>query len=141
LQFSAIARWIIDPAEPANFTRKLATKKFLIQEVVGDLVIPNLTTEREAALTRTPIFEAACAPPIPPEIPPSPAIVMSPTANKLVQYRNLPAGTCSARGEPEAFPGNTYVHGSLIRPAPGPAGQLGTARLQTDAITYLLLNP
>jgi hypothetical protein len=38
------------------------------------------------------------------------------------------------------FPGNTFQHASLLSPAPGPAGQLGTARVQKDAITFLLFN-
>ena len=55
-QFSVIARWVLDPADPANFTRKLATRKFLIQEVVGDQVVPNVATENEGALVG---FDAA----------------------------------------------------------------------------------
>jgi hypothetical protein len=40
-----------------------------------------------------------------------------------------------------AFPGNTFAHASLLRPANGnPDGTLGTVRLQTDAITFLVLN-
>ncbi len=166
-QFSAIARWVLDPAEPANFTPMLALDRFLLQEVVGDQVVPNMATEREAALTGLRGAAAACAPPIPPAIPPSPEIVMSPMTNKFLRYMDLGPGTCNARGTPEAFPGNTFEHGSLVRPAKGSctmradvrcsvdaecptgdtcnpltvaAGQLGTARLQTDAITYLLLN-
>ena len=72
---------------------------------------------------------------------PSAAITTNPTANKFVKYMNLPpnAGT--------GFPGNTFAHSSLLRPAPSPGtetvgndGRLGTARLQTDAITFLLQN-
>jgi hypothetical protein len=166
-QFAALSRWVLDPADPANFTPMLALERFLLQEVVGDQVIPNVTTERQAALTDTRAAEAACAPPIPPAIPPSPAIVTSPMTKKFLRYMNLPAGTCSARGTPEPFPGNAYEHSSLLRPAKGnctmrttvqcsvdaecpagdtcnpltvAAGRLGTARLQTDAITYLFLN-
>lgn len=166
-QFAAIARWVLGPAEPASFTPMLALERFLLQEVVGDQVIPNLATERQAALTATRGEAAACAPPIPPAIPPSPAILSSPMSKNFLRYMDLPAGTCNARGTPEAFPGNTYAHGSLISPAKGTctmrvdvqcstdaecpsgdtcnpltvaAGRLGTARMQTDAITYLLLN-
>jgi platelet-activating factor acetylhydrolase isoform II len=136
-QFAAVARWVLDPADPANFTPMLARKLFLLQEVVGDQVVPNITTEREAALTGTPGVAAACGPAIPPAMPPSPAIVASPSTKKFLRYMDLPAGTCDGR----AFPGNTFAHASLLQPERNsPAGQLGTARLQTDAITYLLLN-
>lgn len=165
--FSAIARWVIGPAEPASFTPMLALERFLLQEVVGDEVVPNIATEREAALTATRGAPAACAPPIPPEIPPSPAILAAPMMKNFLRYMDLPPGTCDARGTPEPFPGNTYVHASLLQPAKGrctmrvdvecsadaecpqgdtcnpltvAAGRLGTARMQTDAITYLLLN-
>lgn len=166
-QFSAIGRWVIGLAEPASFTPMLALERFLLQEVVGDQVVPNIATEREAALTATRGAPAACAPPIPPAIPPSPAILAAPMMKNFLRYMDLPPGTCDARGTPEAFPGNTYAHGSLLQPAKGnctmrvdiecsvdaecpqgdscnpltvAAGRLGTARLQTDAITYLLLN-
>ena len=49
-QFSGVARWVIDPADGANFMSRLATKKFLIQEVVDDQVVPNFATDIEGAL-------------------------------------------------------------------------------------------
>ncbi|HEU0029824.1 MAG TPA: hypothetical protein VFQ53_04265 [Kofleriaceae bacterium] len=133
-QFAVIGRWILDPADPANFTPLLAQKRILIQEVVGDQVVPNIATETEAALTglmgQTADPAASATPP------PSAAISNMPTTNKFVRYPTLPpdAGT--------GFPGNTFDHASLLRPTPGAgtAGLLGTVRLQTDAITYLLLN-
>lgn len=137
-QFSTIIRWVIDPADGANFTRKLATRKFLIQEVVGDQVVPNVATDNEGALVGlTPLTaDPAGAPPVPP----SAAITTMPTANKFVKYPTLPPAAPS-------FPGNTFAHASLLRPAPTPGtntvgndGKLGTLRLQTDAITYLLQN-
>ena len=37
--------------------------------------------------------------------------------------------------------GSTFAHASLLRPANGGIdGQLGTVRLQTDAITFLKIN-
>lgn len=141
-QFSVIGRWILDPADPANFTRRLATKRFLIQEVVGDLVVPNVATENEAALTgllataadADPAVPSGNPPPAPP-VNPSPAVVMNPMTNKLVRYKSLPP-----TADPP-FPGNTYAHGSLLAPAsPDNAGALATAKMQIDAIFYLSAN-
>ena len=136
-QFSVIARWALDPADPANFTRKLATRRILIQEVVGDTVVPNVATNNEAALVglQPLVASRAVAP-----IEPSAAIMTAPQTNKFLKYMNLPP-------EAPSFPGNTFEHASLLRPAPtpstmtvGPDGRLGTARLQTDAIMFLLQN-
>jgi hypothetical protein len=70
-----------------------------------------------------------------PNGPPSAAITTMPLSNKWLQYPTLPADAGTG------FPGNTFAHASLLSPANGNAdGLLGTARLQTDAITYLLLN-
>lgn len=128
-QFASIARWVLDPADAANFTRMLAGRKTLLQEVVGDTVVPNIATDNLGALLQlTPLTAdpAASATPTP-----SAAILTDPTAQKFVKY---PSFTTPA-------PGNTFVHSSLLRPANNNAdGLLGTARLQTDAITYLILN-
>ncbi len=133
--FAAIGRWVLDPADGANFVRRLAAKKVLIQEVVGDTVVPNIATNNEAALVG---LTAQTADSFPPGSA-SAAITTNPTASKFVKYPNLPPGA--------GFPGNTFEHASLLRPAPSPGtttvgndGRLGTARLQTDAITFLVLN-
>ena len=135
-QFSVIARWGLDPADGATFTGKLATRKILIQEVINDEIFPNIATDREGALvgltpqTADPATSAAP--------PPSAAIApANPTANKWVRYPAV-AGT----------PGNTFHHASLLQPdgvtmgnpAGTQAGQLGTARIQVDAITFLFNN-
>ena len=131
-QFSAIGRWILDPADPANFTRQLAAKRFLIQEVVGDTVVPNVATRNEGALVG--LMPAAAACPAAPPMPPSPAITTMPNANKWLQYTTADAATCPPAGA-------IYAHSSLLAPAGGgTAGQLATARMQTDAITFLVLN-
>ncbi len=45
-QFSQAARWILDPADGANFvSTRLPGKKFLIEEVVNDQVVPNIATD------------------------------------------------------------------------------------------------
>jgi pimeloyl-ACP methyl ester carboxylesterase len=130
-QFSGIARWVLDPADGANFMARLVGKKFLIQEVVGDQVVPNYATDIEGALAGLMPQNADPATSAPP--PASAAITTNPTANKWVRYPTLPAMG--------AFPGNTFAHASLLRPANGnPDGQLGTARLQSDAITFLVIN-
>jgi pimeloyl-ACP methyl ester carboxylesterase len=127
-QFSSIARWVLDPADPANFNRKLIGRHVLLQEVVGDTVVPNIATDRFGALMLLPPMNAD--PAVPPTILPSAAITTNPMTGKFVKYMNI-AGP----------PPNDFVHSSLLRPAPtGVGGQLGTIRLQTDAITYLILN-
>jgi len=165
-QFSVIGRWALDPTDPANFTRKLAAKKFLLQESVMDMVVPNVATDNQGALTGLVSAAATCAPP--PPVPPSAAILAMPMANKFLKYTDLTPGSCDATGTPQAFPGNAFEHGSLLRPAAGrctmtttqrcsvdaqcttsgdtcnqltvQAGQLGTQRMQTDAITFLVIN-
>ena len=50
-----------------------------------------------------------------------------------MQYNALPVSG--------ADPANTFAHGSLLGPAnTGIDGRLGTARMQTDALTYLNAN-
>lgn len=127
-QFAATARWVLDPADGANYTRLLAMKRILLQEVIGDLVVPNFATNTLGLLLGLSPMMADPATSVPP--PPSRAITSSPNASKWVQYVDLrPSGM---------FPGNTFAHGSLLQPADAtPAGLLGTARMQVDAITYL----
>lgn len=130
-QFSSIARWVLDPADPANFSRKLIGRRVLLQEVVGDTVIPNIATDRFGALMLLTPENADPATAVPP--PPSAAITDMPMEGKFVKYPTLPAAG--------AFPGNTFVHSSLLRPAnTNQDGILGTLRLQVDAITYLIFN-
>lgn len=178
-QFSTIGRWILDPADPANFTHKLASRRFMIQKVVGDTVVPNYATDNETALVglaANPIA-AACAPQAGP-FPPTSQVVSPAAANKFVTYGPLPptASCPDALGTNQPSPGTSYAHPSLLRPVPGTCstaghtctsttqafgdaqctqqaggpstcdvasvgrGQLGTRRIQTDAITFLILN-
>jgi alpha-beta hydrolase superfamily lysophospholipase len=134
-QFSVIGRWVLDPGDGANFTRKLATRKILLQEVVNDQVVPNIATEREAALLGL-MGAAATADKYDPGSAngtlPSAAITTAPTANKFVRYPTLPMNG--------AFPGNAFSHSSLLDPGTTAASQLATARVQTDAITFLVVN-
>jgi hypothetical protein len=122
--FSTIGRWVLDPADGANFAPKLAQKKLLIQEVVGDTVVPNIATERLAALT------GLAAMPLmgdPFNNQPSAALTTSPTSNKFVRY------TTDAD--------NVFVHSSLLRPANlNQNGINGTLRLQVDATYFLISN-
>ena len=41
---------VLDSADGANFTKMLATRRFLIQEVIGDKVVPNIATDNEGKL-------------------------------------------------------------------------------------------
>lgn len=166
-QFSGIARIVLDPADGANFANKLAPKRFLIQEVINDEVVPNIATNDEGALVG--LMPQAADPYAPnnPGVPTgaSMAILTNIVANKWLTYTNLPATDAATGGF-----GNAFQHASLLSPvsplvAPGhcagdPAtacvqdatcqgaggnvcvfpGTLGTARVQTDAITYLLGN-
>lgn len=159
--FSAIGRWVLDPADPANFTQMLAMKRILIQEVVGDLTVPNIATNNEGALVGLAAGVGDCGvpnPSPPPFMLPSAAIVSMPMMNKFLKYTSVPPGTSGCT------PGNDFAHPSLLRPEPGrcstapttrcqvdaqcggggatciPTGRLATARLQTDAITFLLSN-
>lgn len=154
-QFAAIGRWVLDPADPANFVQRLignmGAKKFLIQEVVGDAVVPNLATMNEAALTGRTAATARTNTSATP--PPTPEIAQAMPASKYVRYPTLPPDLAGA-----GFPGNTYTHGSLLSPAgsvnattgndicnPVTApqfcdGVLATAQMVVDAITYLQLN-
>jgi dienelactone hydrolase len=139
-QFAVIGRWIMDPADPANFNRRLAPRRFLIQEAGDDTVVPNTATANLAMLggqaTAGMADPATAVPPLP-----SAAITTSPMSSKWVRYPTLPANG--------AFPGNTFHHASLLSPTLAPLppgtppptdGALGTARMQTDAITYLVFN-
>jgi pimeloyl-ACP methyl ester carboxylesterase len=128
LSFANSARWILDSADGANFNTRLAPRRFLIQKVTGDQVVPNATTDTLAALVGfTAPAPADTLSPVPSPMPPSAAISTTPQQNKWLQYTST---TDYAFG-----------HGSLLAPAAASAaGVAGTTRVQTDAITYLLQN-
>jgi len=137
IQFSVIGRWVLDPADPANFGTQLSTKRFLLQEVVDDDVVPNLATENEAELVGQLRADASCNTPNPsppPAFIPSTALLAAPTQSHFLDYLTVAPGT------PGCVPGNTFSHGALLKPEAGAAGQLGTARLQTDMVFFLLSN-
>lgn len=132
--FANIARWILDSSDNANFASRLAAppRRFLIQKVNGDTVVPNIATDQLGGLTGftmptladrwTATTTTASA-----------TITTNPLSNKWVQYNALPVSG--------ADPANTFAHGSLLGPAnTGIDGRLGTARMQTDALTYLNAN-
>ena len=163
-QFAGIARWVVDPGDPANYTGKLAPKRFLLQEVVDDQVVPNPTTENEGmlvgqtALTADPIAPGSSTP--------SAAITTDPMTTKWVKYPLVPSTNNATAGF-----GNAFSHGSILSPsdtgssaghcATSPTttctvgtaatdcgagvpcvtpGDLGTVRIQSDAITFLFEN-
>lgn len=137
-QLSVIARWIVDPADGANFAGKLATRKYLIQEVVDDQVVPNIATEIEGALVGQAGANADCGalnPAPPPLMIPSAALLANPMMSNFLRYPTVAPGTAGC------VAGNTYEHASLLRPANGNAdGNLATVRLQTDAFFFLVSN-
>ena len=128
-RFAVIARWALDPGDGANFTPLLATRKVLIQEVIDDTVVPNFATDQMGALiglTPAPAdvssdFSTVTA-----------SLAANPTVNTWLTY------TSNAT--------NLYSHGSVLAPAappgelPGLPGQLATALMQSDAITFLIAN-
>ncbi len=117
--FSAIGRWVLDPADAANFVARLRLKPTLIQEVVGDTVVPNIATEREAAiLGLMPVAASPYNPSSPTSA--SAAISTDPTESKYVTY------TTDSN--------HIYTHPSLLRPTPSTSAQAGaaSARMQID---------
>jgi hypothetical protein len=125
--FAATARWILDPADPANFASKLAPKKFFIQEVIGDTVVPNITTERLAALTGVASKVATADPFVQVSPAPSTAVSTNPTESKFLRY--------------VSDADNVFAHTSLIRPATQTASGInGFLRMQVDAAFFLNAN-
>jgi pimeloyl-ACP methyl ester carboxylesterase len=123
--FSAVARWVLDSADAANFVVRLRAKPHLIQEVVGDMVVPNIAQEREAAITGV----AAMVQPSSPFNPSTPtsesaAISTNPLMSKYITY------TTDAN--------HIYAHGSLLKPqAAGNPGAFATLRMQNDFAQFL----
>jgi len=132
LVFANIGRWILDPGDGANFISLFGERPVLVQVAVDDKVIPNIASERLGALLGAATSQADSS--ISPTTV-SAAIIESPNARKLVRY------TTQAADPGTGFPGNSYGNSSLLAPASADtAGQLGTALMQRDAITYLLNN-
>jgi dienelactone hydrolase len=148
-QFSAIGRWVLDPADPANFSTRLVggmpSRKFLIQMVMGDAVVPNIATQNLAALTGRMASQARKNASL--AATPSDGITMTMPASKFYIYTSSPPDAATM------FPGNTYGHGSLLSPSASVAGGqcnpatgascdgvLATVQMATDAITYLNVN-
>jgi dienelactone hydrolase len=137
VQFAAIARWVLDPADPANFAAKLATRVTLLQEVMGDKVVPNIATDQLGVLSaRTPVPADPAVSPTPPPT----AAVDGATSSLWVRYTNLPADAATG------FPGNSFHHASLLRPnedgavPPTAAEVLGYFRVRVDATEFLTTN-
>ena len=123
--FAPIGRWILDPSEPANHLGKLAPRTYLVQKVIDDDVVPNYTTDQMCALLGQEYQSADIADALPGT--PSTASTNEPSAGKCLEYGGNPA--------------NIYSHGSLLVPADGTAqAALANVQMQTDAITFLLLN-
>ena len=163
-QFAVIGRWILDPADPVNFTSKLAAKRILIQRVMDDAVVPNIATDTEGALVGLTAAAADCGFLTGQVILPSAAISTNPQTNKFVNYTNIAPG-----GAAPCAAGNSFAHASLLAPTgrcvttttticdPRGAvnangcpnsevcnaaadGSFGTGRLQSDALTFLSAN-
>jgi dienelactone hydrolase len=147
-QFAAIGRWMLDPADPANFARRLATRRFLLQRIDDDEVVPDTTTDNLGELANQLRADASCGIPIGASVPPSTTLLAAPTQSHFLDH------VTRAPLDPECPVGNTFTHGSLLQPAPsvtglsscdqstgaGCDGLFATVRLQTDAIYFLLSN-
>lgn len=121
--FSAIARWVLDPADPANFVGRLRTKTHMIQKVTDDAVVPNISTDRQGgisgAVANSGMFSAFAGAGVA-----SSFVSTNPTQSKFVVYTN--------------DANHTFAHASLLRPASLTAGGFaGTWRLQADFAAFL----
>ncbi len=133
LQFAAAFRWILDPVDPVNYVNRYGDERHvLLAEVVGDAVIPNSATLTfGTALGLQPELAERATPG---SLTPSPAVIAP--GSHWVRYDGVVADPASQ------FPGNAYVHGSLLAPAdPGPSmaqgsGELGTLRMQLDTLGF-----
>ncbi|HEY1813905.1 MAG TPA: alpha/beta hydrolase [Kofleriaceae bacterium] len=124
-QFAQTARWILDPADGANFvSNRLPAKKFLIEEVVNDQVVPNVATDDLGGLvglmagsadTLTPLTESGNVQPT--LFDPSAALHAMPTTSQWLRYNTL------AAGDPTDPWGIAYQHASLLEPVTGLSGQ------------------
>lgn len=126
LQFAGLARWILDPSDGANFIRLLASPaapRVLFQEVVGDEVVPNVTTSNFAALLGLAPVVASTAS----AVPATPSPLATESNHAFLRY-------VTETGV------NEFEHGSLLAPIAGIPGSLGTAQMQSDAISFLDVN-
>lgn len=136
LQFAGIARWVLDPADGANYLARWTDaagnpRPIFMQRVIDDAVVPNVATGQMGLLRG---LTPAAADMTVDGSTPSAVINTADDVPLWVDYTNLP--------EAGAFPGNSFAHGSLLQPPSGSgvAGQLGTGLMQADAIGYLILN-
>jgi dienelactone hydrolase len=123
--FGATARWVLDAADPANLIGRLQSKKALIQKVIDDEVIPNVTTDRMAQLLNITMPKSAS-----PYNPGAPTVESAALLNARASIQVNYASDTNFM----------YTHGSLLKPAtstPATKGQLGTMRLQIDFAQYL----
>jgi dienelactone hydrolase len=115
-RYANVTRWIIDPADPANFVPFMrSAKRVLVQEIVGDTVMPDWTVDTFG-------YQLSLSPQL---ATPGPTPAVSPgatgAASAWVRYTD-PAGA------------KVYGHASLVAPVPG--GALGTAQLRLDAVVF-----
>ncbi|NNC75194.1 MAG: hypothetical protein HKN93_06745, partial [Acidimicrobiia bacterium] len=129
--FANTARWILDPADGVNYVDRLVGRAVFVQEVDEDETVPNVSTANLVQLLGTTAIEAAVYTGTP--MPPNPTGAVLSGSRGPLHLRYLTVDTPAP---------NTYGHGSLLAPPgdSGAAGQLGTAQMQTDAITYLILS-
>jgi dienelactone hydrolase len=129
-EFAMTARWILDPAEGGNFVGRMLRdgRAVLVQEVVGDEIIPAGATKGLGQLLGLEPVPAALASSAAPD----------PTAGAAGSAAWVQYATNDL---------NAYSHASLLLPVQaGPVadptlfGRLGTAQMQADAIAFFLAN-
>lgn len=137
IQFAAAARWVLDAVDGVNFAPAIAAEdgpSVLVAQVEGDAVVPNSATETFASLLGLQGVPAAVATGVPPTASPE----ASGAGSRWIVYSNVSADLAAS------FPGNGYGHGSLLAPAApvgtlqAGSGELGTALMRVDTLTYLL---
>ena len=127
--FAVAARWVADPADGVNFLDVIGGRvaegdlRVLVQQVKGDLLVPN---EATAIIGRLLGFSApteAATPAGPPPFTASTGLGNPATAAAWVNYSSDVV---------------TYGHGSLLQPAAATAqAQAATGQMQTDAFTFM----
>ena len=133
--FAAAARWVLDPADGVNFADRIGARlqagslSVLIQQVNGDIVVPNEATRILGALLG---FTEPAAANVPA------AVGATPTATPVTGQAAVPVAYIEYTNTEVT----TYQHASLLLPAgvgtPGVAlGATGTSQMQEDAVNFL----
>ncbi len=127
--FAVAARWVADPADGVNYLDDIGGRvaagdlHVLVQQVQGDLLVPNEATAIMGRLLGFTTPTAAATPAGPPPFTPTTGLGTAATPAAWVNYSSEVV---------------TYAHGSLLQPAAATAqAQAATGQMQTDAFTFM----